>query len=80
MSTLPPELENMKRALASLPRDQCSAMTPHFLVLVEVHEHRQSILTRVNEVLSQLRVDMKYLLFDNQCLSRELEAARKGNQ
>lgn len=77
---LPPELENMKIALASLPRDQFRAMMPHFLVLVEVHEHRQSVLAQVNEALSELHVDMKYLLFDNQCLSRELEAARKGNQ
>lgn len=45
-------------------------------VVNETQKRRRRILDLVQEALSQLRVDMKYLLFDLECTRRERDAAQ----
>jgi hypothetical protein len=47
-------------------------------VLAESDKRRKKVLTLVQEALTQLRVDMKYLVFDLECTRRERDEARGG--
>lgn len=45
--------------------------------LVEKHNRRTKILTLVQEALSQLRLDMKYLVFDLEATRRERDKLKE---
>lgn len=47
--------------------------------VAEANRRRRRILDLVQEALSQLRVDMKYLLFDLECTRRERDALKGQN-
>jgi hypothetical protein len=42
--------------------------------VIEANNHRKRILGLVQAALQQLRVDMKYLLFDLHCTKKERDA------
>lgn len=42
-------------------------------------ERRKRIMELVQDALTQLRLDMKYLVFDLEATRRERDAAQKGN-
>ena len=44
----------------------------------EGHMRRKRIIEMVQESLSQLRLDMKYLIYDIECTRRERDVALKG--
>jgi hypothetical protein len=67
----PIELQEMAKALNALPARYRDAVSPAFQRVIECSTRRRRILNLVQEALSQLRLDMKYLIFDLEATRRE---------
>lgn len=67
----PIELQEMAKAIDSLPQRYRDVVAPALIRVVECSTRRRRILTLVQEALSQLRLDMKYLIFDLEATRRE---------
>ena len=67
---LPPELLDLGRRIAALSEEDFANLEDAYARVTDCFRRRQRILKLVQESLSQLRLDVKYLLFD-------LEATRK---
>lgn len=83
---LPAELLALGQAIAKLPGAQFAGLEPHYAQVVECFRRRRRILSLVQEALSQLRLDVKYLLFDLDAtrqerdqLKSELDVARQDD-
>ena len=61
---LPRELIDLARRIAALPREQQDDLEGAYSRVVDAVRRRRRILTLVQEALSQLRLDIKYLMFD----------------
>lgn len=48
------------------------------VILKEQHARRTRVINLVQEALSQLRVDFKYLVFDLECTRKERDALKGG--
>jgi hypothetical protein len=57
--------------IGALPTEYRQRIDPVYQRVVETTRRRQRILALVQEALSQLRLDMKYLLFDLEATRRE---------
>ncbi len=68
---LPQELLDLTRAVANLPVEHRNQLEPAIQRVVESTQRRKRILNLVQEALSQLRLDMKYLMFDLEATRRE---------
>ncbi len=67
----PVELQEMAQAIEALPARYRDAVAPALTRVVECSTRRRRILNLVQEALSQLRLDMKYLIFDLEATRRE---------
>lgn len=67
----PAELQEMAAAIDSLPARYREIVAPALGRVVECSTRRRRILNLVQEALSQLRLDMKYLIFDLEATRRE---------
>jgi hypothetical protein len=67
----PVELVELSRAIDALPAAQRLTLQPAFQKVVESTNRRRKILQLVQEALGQLRLDMKYLVFDLEATRRE---------
>lgn len=67
----PIELQEMAKAIESLPQRYRDVVAPAMQRVVECSTRRRRILNLVQEALSQLRLDMKYLIFDLEATRRE---------
>ncbi len=74
---LPAELAELGQALATLPAEHRSQIELVFGRVVESTKRRRRILTLVQDALSQLRLDMKYLMFDLEATRRERDEFKK---
>ncbi len=68
---LPNELVELARRIAALPPEYQPALEKPFGQVVESVRRRRRILGIVQEALSQLRLDIKYLMFDLDMTKRE---------
>jgi len=68
---LPLEVLNLASAFAELPEEFQVKINPLFERVVESTKRRRRILSLVQDALSQLRLDMKYLIFDLEATRRE---------
>ena len=73
---LPKELADLSAAIQSLPQEYRAKIEPFGNRVVESTLRRKRILSLVQEALSQLRLDMKYLMFDLEATRRERDALR----
>jgi hypothetical protein len=73
---LPPELIDLGRAIARLPAGQFAELERHYAQVTECFRRRRRILSLVQEALSQLRLDVKYLMFDLDATRRERDELR----
>ncbi|EMI21100.1 transcription regulator [Rhodopirellula maiorica SM1] len=73
----PVELQEMINAINSLPARYRDAVAPALDRVVECSTRRRRILNLVQEALSQLRLDMKYLIFDLEATRRERDSYRE---
>ena len=77
---LPQDLIDLAQAIAGLPAAERSRVEPLVQRVMESTRRRRRILTLVQEALSQLRLDMKYLVFDLEATRRERDALREAQQ
>ena len=68
---LPNELVELAAAVAGLPQQHRGAVAAALGRVVESTRRRRRILSLVQDALSQLRLDMKYLAFDLEATRRE---------
>jgi len=74
---LPKDLTELTAAIHALPEAQRAAIEPLLERVSDSTRRRRRILNLVQEALSQLRLDMKYLMFDLEATRRERDAYRK---
>lgn len=74
---LPQELVELTRAISELPPEHRSRLESLSMRVVESTQRRKRILNLVQEALSQLRLDMKYLMFDLEATRRERDAFQR---
>ena len=68
---VPRDVTELANLIAKLPEEHRSLLEPVYQRVVDSSRRRQRILALVQEALSQLRLDMKYLLFDLEATRRE---------
>ena len=73
---LPKDVAELASAIAALPAEQRSRIEPLMFRVVDSTRRRRRILNLVQEALSQLRLDMKYLVFDLEATRRERDALK----
>lgn len=73
----PIELRELSDAIAALPARYRDSITPSLNRVVLCSTRRRRILNLVQEALSQLRLDMKYLIFDLEATRRERDEYRE---
>jgi hypothetical protein len=76
----PVELVELQRAIDSLPITERVKLVPVFQNVIESTNRRRKILNLVQEALGQLRLDMKYLVFDLEATRRERDSYREQLQ
>ena len=68
---LPADMSRLVAAVESLPEEFSHDVLPAMERVVESTKRRRRILSLVQDALSQLRLDMKYLMFDLEATRRE---------
>jgi hypothetical protein len=68
---LPADLLRLASAIHALPEPYSRELIPSLERVIESTKRRRRILTLVQDALSQLRLDMKYLMFDVEATRRE---------
>ncbi len=74
---LPSDLIELCDLLNRLPAEFREQVEPIFYRVVESTKRRRRILSLVQDALSQLRLDMKYLMFDLEATRRERDELRR---
>ena len=74
---LPSDILELAAAIDRLPPAERQQIEPLFWRVLESTKRRRRILGLVQDALSQLRLDMKYLLFDVESTRRERDEYRR---
>lgn len=74
---LPADMVELEQLLAEIPAEHRRAILPVFDRVKESTLRRRRILNLVQDALSQLRLDMKYLMFDLEATRRERDEFRR---
>jgi hypothetical protein len=74
---LPADLVDLVSAVAQLPENDRQSLDKALSRVVESTKRRRRILTLVQDALGQLRLDMKYLMFDLEATRRERDEYRR---
>ena len=76
-SDLPRELVDLAQKIAALPEPQQRDLEASYSRVVESVRRRRRILALVQEALSQLRLDIKYLMFDLEVTRKERDELKQ---
>ncbi len=74
---LPRDVEDLLAAVQALPIEFRQQVEPALSRVVDSTLRRRRILNLVQDALSQLRLDMKYLMFDLEATRRERDDVRR---
>ena len=74
---IPRELADLAEAIHTLPAEHLQTIEPYLTRVIDSNRRRRRILTLVQDALSQLRLDMKYLTFDLEATRRERDELRR---
>lgn len=74
---LPRELVDLAKTIAALPEEYQSDLEPVYSRVVDSVKRRRRILALVQEALAQLRLDIKYLMFDLEVTRKERDELRE---
>ena len=69
--SLPADIDELAQALAELPAAERQRIEPLISRVLDSSKRRRRILGLVQDALTQLRLDMKYLMFDLEATRRE---------
>ena len=75
---LPTEIVDLQKRIAQLPPEYRMDLDKCVQRVVEFTSRRRRILNLVQEALGQLRLDMKYLMFDLDAPRRERDLYKKA--
>ena len=75
---LPADILRLGQIIAGLPEEHRNELEPALARVVESTKRRRRILQLVQEALSQLRLDMKYLVFDLEATRRERDTYKQS--
>ena len=73
---LPADLIQLAAAIGQLPSEHAQSLAPLLDRVIESTGRRRRILSLVQDALGQLRLDMKYLMFDLEATRRERDEAQ----
>jgi len=73
---VPADLHRLAVAVNALPDEYVAQLAPLVDAVVESTKRRRRILTLVQDAIGQLRLDMKYLMFDLEATRRERDEYR----
>lgn len=76
VETVPADLQRLADSINNLPSEYAMQLAPLVDAVVESTCRRRRILTLVQDALGQLRLDMKYLMFDLEATRRERDEYR----
>jgi hypothetical protein len=71
---LPADMLRLAEAVKRLPESHLAVIEPLLSRVLESTKRRRRILSLVQDALSQLRLDMKYLMFDLEATRRERDS------
>ena len=74
---IPADLIELRDRIHALPANYRGEVEPIVLRVIESTKRRRRILNLVQDALSQLRLDMKYLVFDLEATRRERDQYRQ---
>jgi hypothetical protein len=74
---LPADISELAAILGALPTEQRNRIEPILARVIDSTKRRRRILSLVQDALSQLRLDMKYLVFDLEATRRERDEYRE---
>jgi hypothetical protein len=74
---LPADLVQLQATIDTLPAEFRTQLVPLVMRVIDSTRRRRRIMNLVQEALSQLRLDMKYLLFDLEATRRERDNYRR---
>jgi hypothetical protein len=74
---LPSDMIELAGLIDALPAEHRGRLEPVFSRVVESTKRRRRILNLVQDALAQLRLDMKYLVFDLEATRRERDSYRQ---
>lgn len=74
---VPADMAELTNLIAGLPAEYRQTLEPVLNRVVESTKRRRRILSLVQDALSQLRLDMKYLVFDLEATRRERDNFRQ---
>ena len=74
---LPRELIDLARSIAALPANMQPELETAYIRVVDAVRRRRRILSLVQEALSPLRLDIKYLMFDLEMTRKERDELRE---
>ena len=74
---LPKEMIELANLIGNLPPEHRLEVEPALARVMEATQRRRRILSLVQDALSQLRLDMKYLVFDLEATRRERDSYRE---
>jgi hypothetical protein len=74
---IPREVLDLVDAINQLPAEHRATIEPQLQKVVDSNRRRRRILLLVQDALSQLRLDMKYLTFDLEATRRERDEYRQ---
>ena len=74
---VPREIADLKAAIDQIPAEVRQDVDPILDRVIESTKRRRRILSLVQDALSQLRLDMKYLAFDLEATRRERDDYRR---
>jgi hypothetical protein len=77
---LPKDVADLAAAITGLPAEYRSRLEPLVFRVIDSTKRRRRILNLVQEALSQLRLDMKYLVFDLEATRRERDALQNRGE
>ncbi len=71
------ELVDLARAIEALPDEQQTELEGVYMRVVDSVKRRRRILSLVQEALAQLRLDIKYLMFDLEVTRKERDELKE---
>ena len=74
---VPREIVDLAAAISQLPPEHRERIDPVLVRVIDSTKRRRRILSLVQDALSQLRLDMKYLAFDLEATRRERDEYRR---
>lgn len=75
---MPSEINELIRVIGELPEEHQIELAASVERIVEFTHRRRRILNLVQDALGQLRLDMKYLMFDLDATRRERDQYKKA--